>query len=288
MNSLHIALAAEPVFHIGSFLVTNAFVNAGMATILFVLVGFFIHRASSDRPSRFQLFTEMMVEGIMGFFDQVTHDRVKTRRFLPFVGTLFLFILVSNWMGLLPGTGSIGVWESHEGAWTLIPLFRPAMSDLNLTLALAVFTVLASHVLGVVSLGWWTHLNKFIQVQGLVKALISLHPVQILTALVELLVGVIEIFGEIAKIASLSLRLFGNVFAGEVLITVISSLMAYFVPLPFMALEILVGVVQAVVFSTLTLVYLTLMSMAPHGEHKDKKSIGYRESGIENGEAGAR
>ena len=241
---------------------------------MFVLIAFGLRRSSAASPTRFQIFMEMVLEGMMGFFDQVTHDRVKTRKFLPFVGTLFLFILVSNWMGLLPGTGSIGVWHTVAGQLEFVPLLRPAHSDLNLTLALALCTIVGSHVLGVASLGWWVHLNKFIQLEGFVSAFGSLSPIKILTAFVEFIVGIIELFGEIAKIASLSLRLFGNVFAGEVLITVITSLIAYGAPLPFMALEIMVGVVQAVVFSTLTLVYLTLMTMAPHGadghDHEDK------------------
>lgn len=271
MASVHIPLAAEPVFSIGSFVVTNTLVSACVATLVFLLIAFCLRGSSSKRPGRFQLFVEMVLEGIMGFFDQVTHDRAKTRKFLPFVGTLFLFILVSNWMGLLPGTGSIGVWHLVDGEREFIPLLRPANSDLNLTLVMALLTIIGSHVLGVASLGWWVHLNKFIQIQGFVKALASFSPIKILTAFVEFIVGIIELFGEVAKIASLSLRLFGNVFAGEVLMTVITSLIAYLAPLPFMGLEILVGVVQAVVFSTLTLVYLTLMTMAPHGADHDEE-----------------
>ncbi len=270
MAGTHIPLAAEPVFTLGSFVVTNTLVSACVATLVFVLIAFGLRGSSAKRPGRFQLFVEMVLEGIMGFFDQVTHDRAKTRKFLPFVGTLFLFILVSNWMGLLPGTGSIGVWHLVGGEREFIPLLRPANSDLNLTLVMALLTIVGSHVLGVASLGWWVHLNKFIQIQAIVKAIASFSPIQILTALVEFIVGIIELFGEVAKIASLSLRLFGNVFAGEVLITVIASLVAYFAPLPFMALEILVGMVQAVVFSTLTLVYLTIMTMVPHGHHEDE------------------
>jgi F-type H+-transporting ATPase subunit a len=103
------------------------------------------------------------------------------------------------------------------------------------------------------------------------KALRSLNPVKILVAVFELVVGIIELFGEFAKIASLSLRLFGNIFAGEVLMTVIGSLIAFLVPLPFMAIEIIVGLVQATVFSMLTLVYLTVATMHPHGDDEHKE-----------------
>lgn len=261
---VNVPLAAEALFHLGSFPVTNALVNALVALALFVIVALLLSRVH-EQPGRFQNFVELLLEKVLEFFDQVTGDRRKTRQFLPLVGTLFFFILLSNWLGLLPGTGSIGLWKIVHGEREFIPLLRPANSDLNLTLAMAVVTVLASHMIGITSLGWWTHINKFFQIRGLWQALRSLKPLGILTAFVEAMVGVIEFFGEFAKLASLSLRLFGNIFAGEVLMTVIASLVAYFVPLPFMALEIIVGLVQAVVFSMLTLVYLTLMSMPPHG-----------------------
>ncbi len=261
-----VPLAAETLFFLGSWPVTNSLVNAFLVLGLFVIVGLFVRSHAQEQPGRFQNFVELLLEKVLDFFDQVTGDRAKTRQFLPLVGTLFFFILISNWLGLLPGTGSIGLWKMVHGEREFIPLLRPANSDLNLTLALAMLTVIASHVIGVASFGWWAHVNKFFQIQGVWRALKSLQPVKILVALVEFLVGIIEFFGEFAKLASLSLRLFGNIFAGEVLMTVIASLIAYFAPLPFMALEIIVGLVQAVVFSMLTLVYLTLMSMPAHVE----------------------
>ncbi len=211
---------------------------------------------------------EILLEKLLAFFDQVTGDRDKSRRFLPIAGTFFFFILLSNWMGLLPGTGSIGVWHLVHGELELVPVLRPANSDLNLTLAMALISVIGSHIFGIVSLGFFTHLNKFIQIGTIWRALKTFQPLKILTACVEFIVGIIEIFSECAKIASLSLRLFGNIFAGEVLITVIGSLISVIVPLPFMALELIVGVIQAVVFSLLTVVYLTMSTAAPHGSHE--------------------
>ena len=174
-------------------------------------------------------------------------------------------------MGLLPGVGSLGVWHAMGGGEReFLPLLRPANSDLNLTLVMAFVTIIGSHIIGMVTLGFFVHWNKFIQLGTLWKAVTSLKPIAILTALIEFAVGLLEIVSEIAKIASLSLRLFGNIFAGEVLITVIASLAAFLVPLPFMALELIVGLIQATVFSMLALVYLTVMSTAPHGTHTVK------------------
>lgn len=272
---VHVPIAAEVVFSIGSFPITNSLVNAVLALLIFCILGLVIRFTVKEKPGRFQSFIEMILEGVLGFFDQVTHDRAKSKKFLPIAGTLFLFILLSNWMGLLPGTGSIGVYHGEE----FIPLLRPANSDLNLTLAMALFAVIAAHLTGVIQFGFFKHANKFIQLGGIWKALRSLSPIKILTALIEFVVGLIEIASEFAKIASLSLRLFGNIFAGEVLMTVIASLVAFFVPLPFMAIELLVGIVQAGVFAMLTLVYMTVMSMPPHGEHEEEHGARNMEHG---------
>ena len=178
-------------------------------------------------------------------------------QFLPVVGSVFFFILLSNWLGLLPGTGSITIGHS--------PLLRPANTDLNLTVAMATVAVVSSHLFGLFSVGIFTHLNKFIQIGTFFKSLTK-GPVAIFTAVIELAVGLIEIVSELAKVLSLSLRLFGNIFAGEVLISVISSIAVAIVPAPFMMLEILVGLIQASVFTMLTLVYLTVLSTKPHAE----------------------
>jgi F-type H+-transporting ATPase subunit a len=124
-----------------------------------------------------------------------------------------------------------------------------------------------------ITVGFFAHWNRFIALGTLFKAFRK-GGINIMVGIVELMVGVIEFAAEIAKVASLSLRLFGNIFAGEVLITVMYSLIAFVVPLPFTALELIVGVVQATVFSMLTLVYLTILTDKPHGdeEHAEKHS----------------
>lgn len=262
-----IPIAAEAVFHIGSFPVTNAQINAWIALGLIATGAFSIRFGIREVPRKFQNFVELVLEKLLAFFDQVTGDRAKSKRFLPLAGTMFLFILLSNFMGLLPGMGSIGVWELVHGEPELVPLFRPANSDLNLTLAMAITSVVASHITGILVLGFLTHAGKFFQFGGVWKALKSLKPIAIFSSLIEFLVGLIELIGELAKVASLSLRLFGNIFAGEVLMIVIGSILSVLVPLPFMGLELIVGMVQATVFAMLTLVYLTIMSMPPYGEH---------------------
>ena len=257
--TIHIpTLAPEVVFHIGQLPVTNTMINVWLAIIIFLVIGIFIKTNLSFRPGKFQNSFEYILELLMGYFDQVTGDRKKTLRFMPVVGSIFFFILLSNWLGLLPGTGSIKVGHAM--------LLRPANSDLNLTIVMALVAVVSSHLFGLVSVGIFTHLNKFIQIGTLIKS-IRKGPIAILTAIIELGVGLIEIVSEIAKVVSLSLRLFGNIFAGEVLISVISGLISVFVPAPFMMLELLVGLIQASVFTMLTLVYMTVLSTEAHEEH---------------------
>lgn len=250
-------LVAEPILHIGTFPVTNAYINSTLAVLFFLVVGFLLRNKTSMIPRGLQNFAEAILEFLLGYVDGVTKDRRKSMRFLPIVGGLFLFILFSNWIGLIPGTGSIGRHLLVEGHAELVPLFRPANTDLNMTLAMALFAIATSHILGIATIGFFKYANKFVKLADIFKSFRH-GGMSIFVAVVEFAVGLIEVFSEVAKVVSLSLRLFGNVFAGEVLLTVLGSLIAYLVPLPFMFLEILVGVIQATVFAMLTLVYLTI------------------------------
>jgi len=220
--NIHIpTLAPEVVFQIGKLPVTNTMINVWLAMAIFLVVGIFIKKQISLRPGKLQNFFEYILEMLMGYFDQVTGDRKKTLRFMPIVGTVFFFILLSNWLGLLPGTGSIRIGEAM--------LLRPANTDLNLTVVMALFSVLASHLYGFITVGIFTHLNKFIQIGTFIKSF-KKGPIGIFTGFVELGVGLIEIISELAKVLSLSLRLFGNIFAGEVLISVIGGLASFLIP----------------------------------------------------------
>ncbi|MDR3642953.1 MAG: F0F1 ATP synthase subunit A [Candidatus Doudnabacteria bacterium] len=267
-------LAAESLFHIGSFPITNSYVNSTLGVLAFAVFAFFLNRSAKKyyafgAPKGLVNFFESILEFVLGYIDSVTKDRKKTMKFLPLVGGMFFFILFSNWIGLLPGTGSIGINRAGE----FLPLLRPANTDLNMTLAMAVFAVIASHILGIAAIGFFKYANKFIKLGDLYTAAKSLNPVKMLVAFIEFFVGLIEVFSEIAKMVSLSLRLFGNIFAGEVLLTVLASLIsgygAFLIPLPFMLLELIVGIVQATVFAMLTLVYLSIATSEIHGHAEE-------------------
>lgn len=256
MSTFHIPpLAPEVVFHAGRFPITNTMLNVWLAIGMFLAMGLFLRRSLSLRPGKLQNFFEYILESVLGYFDQVTGDRRRTIRFLPVSGSIFFFILLSNWLGLLPGVGSITFRNEF--------LLRSANTDLNLTAAMALVSVAVSHLFGFLTVGFFTHLNKFIQLGSIVKSLRK-GPIAIFTAVIEFGVGFIEIISETAKVVSLSLRLFGNIFAGEVLMTVMASLFSLLLPAPFMLLELLVGLIQAAVFAILSLTYMTVASAAPH------------------------
>lgn len=266
-------IAAEPIFYISNFAVTNTYINSTLTMIGFVvfaiLISLAVKKYQSRAPKGLLNFFESILETLFGYFDTVTGDRKKTIRFLPLIGSLFLFILVSNWIGLLPGIGSIGRYLMHEGHVQFIPMFRPANTDLNLTLAMSVIVVITSHVLGIAMIGFFKYANKFVKLGDLWHALKSFKPMDIAVAIIEFGVGILETISEVAKLLSLSLRLFGNIFAGEVLLTVLAGILPLFLPLPFMALEIIVGIVQATVFAMLSLVYLTVATTEVHSQHSE-------------------
>lgn len=251
---------AEPIFHIGGFNITNSLLNSWIVVFLIVALSLIIYKKIKWIPGKLQNVFEMVVEQFLDMFDSVTGSREKSLKFFPLVFAFFVFILINNWLGLLPGIGSIGQVVSEHGEKIFIPYFRGATADLNTTLALATIGVVASHVLGVMSVGIWNHLGKFINLKAVldIPKKVFKEPVILIVNPIKIFVGLLEIIGELAKVASLSFRLFGNIFAGEVLLASMSAILAFGLPIPFMFLEVIVGLIQALIFAMLVLVYLTI------------------------------
>ncbi len=258
--SHEVTLFAEPVFHIGSFNVTNSLINTWLVVIFFIIFSLIFRKRISKIPKGVQNWAERIVEAALDLADSVTHDRKKSERFFPLVFGLFLFILVNNWFGLIPGVGSIGMLQEHDGAQVFVPFFRGGTADLNTTLALAIFSILLTHLAGIFFVGTWRYINRYININALLEIpkKILKEPSIIFVNPIKFFVGIVEVIGEVSKTASLALRLFGNIFAGEVLLVSISSLFAFFAPVPFLYLELFVGALQAVVFSILVLVFFTI------------------------------
>lgn len=247
MPALNISITAEKLFTLGGvFPVTNALLTGWI--IMALLAGFSCLATSRMVliPGNLQSVAEIVVESLYSLFESVLHEKVKT--FFAFLATLFIYIIMMNWVELLPGVGTIGLRISEGKTGEFIPLFRPGTADLNLTLALALTSVIVIQFFGLKSLGF-SYLKRFINLK---------NPI-------NFYVGVLEIISEFSRVISFAFRLFGNIFAGDVLLTVIAFLMPVLVPLPFLGLELFVGFIQALVFSMLTAVFLA-QAMAP-SEH---------------------
>jgi len=310
--NLHISLKAEVLFHIGPIPVTNSMLTMFIVMALVLLVFTLIARRAQAVPTRGQGIIEMIVEFILNLVEG-TAGKTFGRKVLPLVAGIFIFILFSNFSGLLPGMGTIGNWHEeteevetvevpatdgaivaetdgdHEDATSestpvagvvttdeggsdegdhaateehaethevLVPWFRAPTADLNMTLALALITFTTVQIYGIRAHG----------VGGRIKHMANppfLFP--------------IELISELSRILSLSARLFGNVFAGEVLLGVMYAMGAaikvavvpFLFPIVFMGLEVLFGTIQALVFALLTVIYITLAA-AGHDDHDEE------------------
>jgi F-type H+-transporting ATPase subunit a len=262
-------LFAEPIYHIGNFTITNSLLSSWMTVVILVIFFISIGKKIKRIPRGIQNIFEMILEQALELADSITGSRKISEKFLPISLALFLFILVNNWLGLLPGMGTIGFIEQEGAHKVFIPLFRGGTADINTTLALALFSVVASHVMGVLTIGIWKHFNKFVNLKVLaeIPGKIRKDATVVLVNPIQAFVGIVEFIGEIAKIASLSFRLFGNIFAGEVLLASMMALFAYVLPLPFIFLEIIVGLIQALIFAMLTLVFMTIATQDHAEEH---------------------
>lgn len=238
-------LASETIFNIGSFEVRNTLIASVMTILVLAIVGLLVRRKKYAMvPSGIQNLMEALIGGFFNFFNDIVGDEKKTKKFFPLVTTIFFYVIISNWMGLLPGFGSIGLWETHEGHEVFIPLLRSTYADVNMTFALALISVTACQIFGFSMLGLKGYGGKYF-----------INP---LKNPVGSFVGILELMSEFAKMISFTFRLFGNIFAGEVLLLVVSFLVPVIAPLPFYGLELFVGFIQALVFSFLTLVFLKI------------------------------
>lgn len=257
-------LFSEPIFNLGNFTVTNSLINSWLVVVIIVLLSWLVRKKIGKVPKLLQNFAEVIIEGALNLADSVTNDRKKTLKIFPIVFSIFLFILLNNWLGMLPGIGSIGFIESSGAEKVFVPWFRGGTADLNTTLALALFAVIGSNVFGFFTVGVWKHFNKYFNFRAFaeIPKKIKKEPTIIFINPIKAFVGLIEVIGEAAKVASLSFRLFGNIFAGEVLLSAMAVIFAFGLPIPFMFLEVIVGLIQALIFAMLTLVYFTIASTA--------------------------
>ncbi len=302
-----IEVAAEPIFSIGSYVVTNAFFTSILLSILLVVVAFFVGRGLKEQPGGLQNIIEFMIEGLDGLISSLAPKKWHAS-FFPILVTIFIYLLFANWFSLFtPLLGSFGIihptdhggipvenvtfitgsantlhheeesessqseGEAHaaEEADThaeeesgqqvlIVPLLRAPSSDLNLTFALALITMALVWYFGFREHGFFNYMGNFIRFKGFKEK-------GLLMGLIDFVIGLIELISEFAKIISFSFRLFGNIFAGEVVLIVISGLVSFLLVVVFFGFEIFVGLIQAFVFFILSLVFFSLATQ--HQQH---------------------
>ena len=220
-----------------------------------VLLGLVLIAARNVKmlPGKLQAGIELILSYFYDLTQQIAGNRVKV--IFPWVASFFIFIFFSNLLGLLPGVGTIGILYPGEHGNEIMPILRPATSDFNVTLALALISFVATHVIAIRINGLKGYASHFFNFSSLYLAPIFLF------------VGLLEIVSEFVKLFSLSFRLFGNIFAGEVVLSTITSIFAFVAPVPFLMLESVVAIVQALVFAMLTMAFMSALSAQPSEEH---------------------
>jgi len=246
---MHISLAAEKITEICGLPITNSMVMTWVAGVLLIIIAFFTTKKISLVPRGIQNVMEMIIEFLFNTVNDVIGDREQTKKYFPLLATIFLFIITNNWLGLLPGIGTIGYYETIHGEEVLVPILRSGNADLNMTFALAIVTIFAVQIFGIIAIGFFKYSGKFFNFKNPINTF----------------VGFLELISEISRMISFAFRLFGNIFAGEVLLTVIAVIMPYIAPLPFFGLELFVGAIQALVFTMLALVFIK-MAITDHAE----------------------
>lgn len=277
----HISIAAEPLTHIAGIPITNSLVTTWLVMILLTLFARLATRNLTMVPGNLQSIAEIAVGGLYSLFSSITGKYIK--QVYPLLLSIFMYIILANWVGLLPGVGTIGFFKTETAeAKTVVtsqkapeeletpsrkqvettkmenvtpkeaefvPLFRGATADINTTLALALVAVTAIQYYGIANFGKY-YISRFVSLKDPISFFL----------------GILEVVSELSKVISFAFRLFGNIFAGEVLLTVMAFLMPFIAPLPFLTLELFVGFIQALVFSMLTAVFLNVA--ISHGEHE--------------------
>ncbi len=291
---------------VGDYHITNTMIATWVAIVLLLILSIVVRSKVSEIPGRLQGFVEVILEFFLDLAENIA-GRERARRFFPLVMTIFLFIVVSNWLGILPGFGTVGRIETvdelvhhHEAALDegehldlahldvvvfdgdgslgilglgsvddvksveeieehgagegkqagiLVPYLRGANTDINTTLAIALVAMFMVQFWGFSALGFFGHIDKFINFKD---------------GPVGFFVGLLEGISEIAKVISFTFRLFGNIFAGEVLLVAMMFLIPLIGIIPFLGLELFVGIIQAFIFSMLTLVFAASATVSHH------------------------
>ncbi len=289
----HVSLAGEAIFSDGPSWLTNSVITTIIVDIIVIIMALAATARMKLVPTGWQNAMEAVVEYLYGLAESVAGR--AARSYFPWVATIFFLVIISNWFGLVPGVGSIGYFHEDaahaqagdEHSWQIseklvmadgkllfqeegdeaaaegaeeahakfVPLFRPPSADLNFTFALAISTMVMVQIWGVRTLGG-SYFRKFFNAsgQGFMRG-------------INAFVGILELVSEFSRILAFGFRLFGNIFAGEIVLATMTFLIAFLIPIPFYFLEVFVGFVQALVFMMLALVFFSMATISHGGDH---------------------
>jgi len=238
----NISLQPEYILSIFGIFFTNTFLTSVAVTIILIILGIIFYFKKPDGENIILSGIKIIIFELLKITDMVTRDRKMSKKILPLISTFFLFIVTANLLAMIPGfLGSFFI-KTSAGKFSVL---RSPNSDLTTTVALALFSVLAIQFFSLRTLGVKNYIGKFLD----------------FTNPIRFILGFFEIISETVKVLSFSFRLFGNVFAGEILLLVIAFLVPYIIPLPFMILEGFVGIIQAFIFTILTLTFIKTGTM---------------------------
>ncbi len=248
MDEIQIALSAETITEFLGVPITNTLIMSWIVVGLLLFLGLFVGKNLKMIPGRIQVMFESLFVYVLEYMEETLESKKLARVFFPLILTIFLFVFIANLIEFTPGIGSIGFFEVHGGKEEFIPLLRSMNTDLNVTLALAIISFLVVEVTGVLTIGFLKYFSKFVNFKSVIGFSI----------------GIIELFSEMVRLVAFSFRLFGNIFAGEVLILVVIFFVPYILPVPLMLFEVFVGFIQAAIFSLLTLFFIKIAITEPH------------------------
>jgi F-type H+-transporting ATPase subunit a len=247
-EGIAIHLAPPVLGHVFGVPLTSTMLTAWVTMAILIIGSVLLSRNLRLVPGKGQIIVESLVGGVYDYIADVLESRDLAKRYFPVIMTIFLFILSLNWIGLLPGITGFGLVGENHGNTELIPFFYPAHTDLNMTIALSVIAFFFIEIAGVLTIGFTKYAGKFIN----------------FSSPLNFLIGLIELFSELARLISFSFRLFGNIFAGKTLLLIAMFFVPFVLPVPILAFEIFVGFIQAFIFAVLTLFFVKLAIAEPH------------------------
>ncbi len=247
-GGIAIHLAPDVLGYVFGIPITSTLLMTWFVMVLLVIMAVLLKKNMKLIPSKFQSVMELMIGGAFDYISEALESKELAKRYFPLIMTIFVFILALNWVGLLPGVDSIGIMKEYHGEEKLIPFLHPANTDLNITIAFALIAFFFIEIAGILALGFIKYGSKFIN----------------LKSPLGFLIGIIEFISELARLISFSFRLFGNIFAGKTLLVIAIFFAPFIIPVPILAFEMFVGLIQAFIFAVLTLYFTKLAIAEPH------------------------